>query len=319
MRRLLEFTLLFVSFFLTNCKKAEAGLANQIKKSNDSINAFIQETDGYDYTKLGIECKNNNLSAVKNLVDKGADINIAKKDELLEYDALFVAIENNHPEIVDFLVKSNANINQVYTEEGLTPLGLATKLNEKEVVEILIKKGANVNGVEILGVDYVEIPLLYAIENNNWILSKILVNSGANLNLKDRTGKTLKNLILEKDERWKDLLNTSHQKQITLRGEYYAENDNFDDYEISLNFVNDSIIYTEIGNMGKTYNQYLLSENMTEDNKIFLKYFKTINGFTGDADKNEIFGTIIFKNEKITFVSDYLDMKYKIKEITMSK
>ena len=43
---------------------------------------------------------------------------------------------------VKYLVENNiSDINQIYTEEGLTPLGLARKIGDKEIVSYLIEQG----------------------------------------------------------------------------------------------------------------------------------------------------------------------------------
>ena len=120
---------------------ALATVAN-IKENSIAIDSFYYKENIFKYTQLGIECKKGNLDNVKQLLTKGANSKFAKKDDYLIYDALFVSIENRHLPIVKYLVENKADINQIYTEEGLTPLRLARKIGDKEIISYLIKQGA---------------------------------------------------------------------------------------------------------------------------------------------------------------------------------
>lgn len=113
---------------------------------------------------------------------------------------------------------------------------------------------------------------------------------------------------------------SSIKKQISIpSGEYFATNEQLDDYGISLKINKDSIIYTESGNMGKMYNQYLLNKDKTDDGKIFLKYSQVINGYTGDADKMPYFGNIRYEAGHLLFESEYMEKKYGLKNIILKK
>jgi|GEM_PF-315941 len=319
MKKAYLFTLVIISIISISCKKTETSNSNYIENKKDSINIFTKLSDGFEYTKLGLACKDNNLASVKELISKGADINIAKKDDIYEYDALSVAIENSHYEIVKFLINEKADINKVYNEDGLTAIGLATKLNQKEVVELLLKNHANPNGAVTSDTDYKETPLLIAIQNNNIIIAKLLIDSGASINDTDKDGNTIKSLISSKGGQWENLVSANTQKLLKFNGEYFAENDKLSDYGISLNFKNDSIIYTEIGNMGKTYNQYLLKVSLAENNKIYLKYDKTLNGYTVNANKGNYFGIVTSEQKALIFESEYLAEKFDVDKTFMNK
>ena len=139
----------FHASLLISCKKNDTVISNTTNSINtEKINQFTEKIDGDTYTKLGVACMKNNLSEIKNLISKGADINLAKTDDIYEYDALYVSIENKHLKVIEYLLSHGANPNKTYTEDGLTPLTFASKLNQYEISEILIKKGANINGVQ---------------------------------------------------------------------------------------------------------------------------------------------------------------------------
>lgn len=80
-----------------------------------------------------------------------------------------------------------------------------------------------------------------------------------------------------------------------------------------------SIIYTEIGNMGKTYNQYLLKVSLIENNKIYLKYDKTLNGYTVNANKGNYFGIVTSEQKALLFESEYLSEKFDVDKTFMNK
>jgi len=113
---------------------------------------------------------------------------------------------------------------------------------------------------------------------------------------------------------------SSSKQQISIpSGEYFATNEKLDDYGVSLKIEKDSIIYTESGNMGKMYNQYLLKEDKTVDGRIFLKYSQVINGYTGDADKPHYFGTLRYDKGKLLFESEYTEKRYGLKNVILKK
>ena len=135
--------LFILSSFITACRQHKKTYIADVSENAITIDSFYHKENIFKYTQLGIECKIGNLDNVKQLLAKGANSRFAKKDDYLIYDALFVSIENRHLPIVKYLVENQADINQIYTEEGLTPLGLARKIGDKEIVSYLIKQGAS--------------------------------------------------------------------------------------------------------------------------------------------------------------------------------
>lgn len=186
---------------LLSCQKNNKNIVDL----ND-INSFIKKIDGFDYTIIGLDSKNNNLVELKKNIVKGADINLAKTDGIYEYDAFYVAIENKNIEIVNYLLKCKININNIYTEEGLTALALAVKVNDENIVKTLIINGANVNSPAVAETDYKIIPILLAIENNNKKITKLLLENGADISVKNSFGQSIKTLISNKGNKWKELL-----------------------------------------------------------------------------------------------------------------
>ena len=144
--------LFILSSFITACREHKKTYVADIKENSMAIDSFYHKENVFTYTQLGIECKIGNLDNVKQLLAKGANSRFAKKDDYLIYDALFVSIENRHLPIVKYLIENKSDINQIYTEEGLTPLGLARKIGDKEIVLYLIKQGAIKYSSDWLGI-----------------------------------------------------------------------------------------------------------------------------------------------------------------------
>ena len=134
--------LFILSSFITACRQHKKTYIADVSENTIAIDSFYYKENVFKYTQLGIECKRGNLDNIKQLLAKGANSRFAKKDDYLIYDALFVSIENRHLPIVKYLIENKTDINQIYTEEGLTPLGLARKIGDKEIISYLIKQGA---------------------------------------------------------------------------------------------------------------------------------------------------------------------------------
>ncbi|MFC0778038.1 ankyrin repeat domain-containing protein [Flavobacterium sp. HJSW_4] len=279
--------LLVTISLLTSCKDSHSAdtiistdnnVASEQDSKNSDINAYIENVDGFEYTKLGLNCKNNNLKKVEDLISNGADIRIAKKNDIYEYDALYVAIENKNLKIVKLLLNKKSEINQVYDEEGLTPLVLACKLNDIETVKELLRNGADVNGVKLAETDYSLTPLLVATENGNLNLVKLLLDGGADKNLTDRRGNSLKDVASKKGEEWKKIFESDDVSlDKSFIGSYHFEAVNRDNAKTSFDINIKSIdnIAININDDGSKENYLNVRGEKISDNKIKVVYNKT--------------------------------------------
>ena len=77
------------------------------------------------------------------LLGAGADVNKAKTDD--GATPLLVASENDRTEVVKILLGARADVNKATTENGVTPLFAASQEGHTKVVEMLIGAGADVN------------------------------------------------------------------------------------------------------------------------------------------------------------------------------
>jgi len=160
--------------------------------------------------------KNDYINSVKNLIQKGVDVNIQDRSGIT---ALIYACYNKNVQIIKLLILSGADINK-RDDEGLTPLMNASKHGNLDIVEELLNNHAIVNSevegditalmyasdighldiVTLLlnaGADPNEIDdegrtaLMYASETDHLEIVKLLINAGANPNIKDNHGNTV--------------------------------------------------------------------------------------------------------------------------------
>ncbi|XP_062585227.1 ankyrin-3-like [Saccostrea cucullata] len=112
------------------------------------------------------------------LVQKGADVNIHPTKLP---SALAVSCQKGNKEIVQFLLRSGANVNE--TGNKLSALHLASMEGNLEIVQLLLDKGADVN----MRSKYGFTPLYLASRKGNSAIVEILLTRGTNDELKERT------------------------------------------------------------------------------------------------------------------------------------
>ena len=87
--------------------------------------------------------------------------------------------KNGHHNVVEILVKAEADINQTWSGTGATPLFIAAQNGHHKVVEILVKAEADINQAWIGAT-----PLFIAAQTGHPEVVRILVENGANPLLK---------------------------------------------------------------------------------------------------------------------------------------
>src|SRR5690554_934487 len=97
-----------------------------------------------DHTILGNACSSidGSLEMVKLLVENGADI---EKANHLKFTPLMKSVASGKIEIVKYLISKNANINAQTDFRGYSPLDYACSRNNMQMVELLLENGANPN------------------------------------------------------------------------------------------------------------------------------------------------------------------------------
>ncbi len=154
-------------------------------KSLVSKGANINAKYDNGWTVLHSAAKSGNFELVKFIVNNGADVN--SKTEYGE-TILYPAAKSGNLEIVKYLVEKGADA-EAKTEGGRTVLHDAAEGGVLEIVEYLVEKGVNVNSVNIGNVG--NTTLHNAARGGNLEIVKYLVSKGANINAKQFGGSSV--------------------------------------------------------------------------------------------------------------------------------
>ena len=159
--------------------------------------------------------ENHSLKNAEKAISRGADVNAF----INNVTCLHYAVEENNPEMVDFLLNHGANVCltdhlgrtplflaavrglsevlpklaksnpaalEMKANSGNNPLITAASYNFTQVVQALVQAGANVNVTN----KFRQTPLMFAAYYNNREMLNILINAGADLKAKDENNKT---------------------------------------------------------------------------------------------------------------------------------
>jgi ankyrin repeat protein len=120
--------------------------------------------------------------AVRALLEKGADVNAARKDGVT---ALMIAASAGDRATVRYLLEKGANVN-AKDEYQWTPLFSAAFAGRTDVVRTLLDKGANINDVDRVG----QTALMVAAVGGHTNTVCALAQSGVDVDAKDKDGRT---------------------------------------------------------------------------------------------------------------------------------
>jgi ankyrin repeat protein len=188
--------------------------ATFLMESGININA----TDRFGWTPLALYSARADMSAVRLLVDRGADVNLAGKKgapliwaalagneavarlllekgaganpSLNEHTPLMYAAWKGNPELVRLLVEHGAEVNR-NCPQGSALIYAVTSKNLQTVV-YLLENGANPDAKTVSN----RTPLMQAAGDGSDELIKVLLEKGANPNLKSYDGQTALKLAL---------------------------------------------------------------------------------------------------------------------------
>jgi ankyrin repeat protein len=140
-------------------------------------------TDDLMGTALTKAASVGDLATVRNLVEKGADVNEKIKDGTGR-TALIKAAEKGHIDIVRYLIGKGADVNYKATMSGDTALEDAAAGGYINIVGLLIEKGALVNNGGVA-------PLVAAAEKGHADVVRFLIEKGADVNANNGNGTAL--------------------------------------------------------------------------------------------------------------------------------
>jgi ankyrin repeat protein len=146
------------------------------------VNSCGAERDISD--QMIIAARSNDIRKVRELIERGADVN-AKENVTGEGDtALFHAAAAGYTEVAKVLIEKGAKLNG--PAGSMTPLIMAASGGHADTVEVLIKTGANVNAKDDQG----HTALTDAARKNHFEVVKLLIENGAEPNVTLPDGNT---------------------------------------------------------------------------------------------------------------------------------
>ncbi|MBM0660338.1 ankyrin repeat domain-containing protein [Capnocytophaga genosp. AHN8471] len=222
------FLILYSFLLLSTCQQRQVQYDNSVatttvtetvEEDTSNIDDFCFNEDGFQYTQLGLACKNGDLEAVKTLLAKGADRDFAKQKGEEKFDSFLVALESGNLPLVKYIFedvyKEHLGLDDDYQLPGSSyilqssPLIIACKSNSLPVVSYLLQKGASTECVPLpYPKEYFrESPLLIAYEKNNYEMAKLLIKANADLSDPDRTDRySLSDVFVKRGGKWRDLV-----------------------------------------------------------------------------------------------------------------
>lgn len=196
------FLVIIFSVFFISCGKGskdttEKKTTTEEKKTEPKVTEKVNPEDFFKAVK------DNDIAKVKDFLSKDPTLVKATTSDFLKETALAIAAFDGYKEIVEVLLKNNADPN-VYDDMGVAPILGAARTNQAEIIEMLLKNKANVN---ILHKTSGETALHYAAEYDSKEACEVLLKNGADKTIKSGAGKTAYEVAKEKKkEKVLDLL-----------------------------------------------------------------------------------------------------------------
>lgn len=158
---------------------------DKLLKQNNNIN----QNNIYGFTPMLTAIHQGDLKTIKFLESRGASIN-GKLDKNTSghkgYSAIFLAIDSNSKDVLEYVLSKNVNINEK-SIEGFFPIHLASQRCRSDLIDLLIKKGADINLTNADGF----IPAVVATRARCLSAVITLKDAGARFDILDKKGKSL--------------------------------------------------------------------------------------------------------------------------------
>ena len=139
---------------------------------------IIHRLHNSEILPLNFAIKHNKFELVKLLIENGADINLSDNID----SPLTIAIAKQDVNLISYLIKKGVDINRV-DDQGNTPLVYAIEQQQFKVIDLLLE-----NGVKLDVKSSKKSPLIAAIEIGNSDLVSTLIEKGIDINNPDSQG-----------------------------------------------------------------------------------------------------------------------------------
>ncbi|KFQ30951.1 Ankyrin repeat and SOCS box protein 3, partial [Mesitornis unicolor] len=158
--------------------------------SSECLRLLVRAAPSRDYINsktfegtcaLHLSARHGSLEGVRVLLEAGADPNEITTEAT---NALFLAVENGHADIVKFLLQREANVEGPHSWSGWNSLHQAAFQGRTEIMKILLEKGASKECKDDFGIT----PLFIAAQYGKLETLRLLISHGADVNCqaKDR-------------------------------------------------------------------------------------------------------------------------------------
>lgn len=169
-----EWTLLF-RYYIKIIETTEQFLSTP----SATIKMDANTLDSHSMMPLHHAAINGKIDCVELLINSGCSVNTETSDG---YTALHLA--GDHKNIIELLLRYNANPNRASYVRQETPLMLAAKKGDVEWMKLLVEYGANVNSFNYSD----QSPLILAVVNNQLEAVRFLIEKKCGLNENDSDG-----------------------------------------------------------------------------------------------------------------------------------
>ncbi|KAK4167908.1 ankyrin repeat-containing domain protein [Cladorrhinum sp. PSN259] len=139
-------------------------------------------------------CMRGDVPAVKDLLQKGVDVNITGEDG---HPVLWQACGYGHYGLVRVLLtQTGIQVNVRGKDDGRTPLFAAVSGGEDKIVELLIQKGIEINARDKNG----QTALFLACEKRDAMIVDVLLKGGIDANIRDKQGLAVLHMACQNGE-----------------------------------------------------------------------------------------------------------------------
>ena len=215
--------------------QGNAMILSKKNPSESEMNFYIQATldklQKKEDSPLIKAIKNNNLNKVRGLIEKKGK---TKQEDINK--ALIEAVRLEHREIVEYLVEEcHADVNDLMTEELITPLMAAANIGNLDMVKYLVEKC----DVDIDKEDYTHnTALWFAATRGHLNVVKYLIDKGANINHINEDGETiLGGAVFSNDLETVKYLIEEHNMDIHIKNKH-----NYDVLDMAKEFERDNVL-----------------------------------------------------------------------------
>ena len=149
-----------------------------------------KESDSPTFRLLAA-CDRGDVETVRNLAEKGVDVNVRDDDD----SALYRAAKQGHVQVLKILLQHEANVNATNGRLKWSALMVARQIECLSVVKLLLQHGANVNVRGKSGVS----ALFIASKCGSREVVEMLLIHGADVNIQNSRGRSVPMVASEND------------------------------------------------------------------------------------------------------------------------